>query len=83
MNLSYVYVRQTIILVFYFLCLVTMFIIRPVVSAVFDVRGKAPIYAALYFLPLITFIHAIACGLICKYYDLIISSINIKIFRPP
>ena len=44
-----------------------MFLIRPLVSTILEVRGKAPIYAALYFLPLLTFIHALACGLICKF----------------
>lgn len=44
-----------------------MFIVRPCVSSIVEVKGKAPIYAALYFLPLVTFIHALACGLICKY----------------
>ncbi|KAM7361412.1 JNK1/MAPK8-associated membrane protein [Cochliomyia hominivorax] len=71
-----VYPLQTIILVFYFLCLVTMFIIRPLVSTILEVRGKAPIYAALYFLPLITFIHALACGLI--YYSFPYMSIAIS-----
>lgn len=63
-----VYPLQTIVLVFYFLCLLNMFLIRPVVSKLMDVGGKskAPIYSALYFLPLLTFIHAIGCGLI--YY---------------
>lgn len=58
--------RQTIVLVFYFLCLINMCIIRPLVSTACKIRGKAPIYAALYFLPLLTFLHALACGLICK-----------------
>ncbi|XP_037709656.1 JNK1/MAPK8-associated membrane protein [Drosophila subpulchrella] len=64
-----VYPLQTIVLVFYFLCLVNMFLIRPLVSKVMDVggRSKAPIYSALYFLPLLTFIHALGCGLI--YYS--------------
>lgn len=63
-----VYPLQTIVLVFYFLCLVNMFLIRPLVSKVMDVggRSKAPIYSALYFLPLLTFIHALGCGLICE-----------------
>lgn len=63
-----VYPLQTIVLVFYFLCLAAMFLIRPIVSSLTDVRGKAPIYAALYFLPLLTSIHALACGLIYWFF---------------
>uniref|UniRef100_A0A1B0BPL5 JNK1/MAPK8-associated membrane protein n=1 Tax=Glossina palpalis gambiensis TaxID=67801 RepID=A0A1B0BPL5_9MUSC len=59
-----VYPLQTIVLVFYFLCLINMCVIRPLVSTACKIRGKAPIYAALYFLPLLTFLHALACGLI-------------------
>lgn len=62
-----VYPLQTIVLVYYFLCLLNMFLIRPVISSMFDVRGKAPIYSALYFLPLLTLIHGTCCGLI--YYS--------------
>ncbi|KAI9579366.1 hypothetical protein GQX74_004838 [Glossina fuscipes] len=59
-----VYPLQTIVLVFYFLCLINMCVIRPLVSTACKIRGKAPIYAALHFLPLLTFLHALACGLI-------------------
>ncbi|EDV90555.1 GH14120 [Drosophila grimshawi] len=62
-----VYPLQTIVLVYYFLCLLNMFIIRPVISSMLDVRGKAPMYSALYFLPLLTLIHGTCCGLI--YYS--------------
>ncbi|KAH8408353.1 hypothetical protein KR215_003462 [Drosophila sulfurigaster] len=62
-----VYPLQTIVLVYYFLCLLNMFLIRPLISSLFDVRGKAPIYSALYFLPLLTLIHGTCCGLI--YYS--------------
>lgn len=62
-----VYPLQTIVLVYYFLCLLNMFLIRPVVSSTFDVRSKAPIYSALYFMPLLTLIHGTCCGLI--YYS--------------
>ncbi|XP_030369516.1 JNK1/MAPK8-associated membrane protein [Scaptodrosophila lebanonensis] len=71
-----VYPLQTIVLVFYFLCLVNMFLIRPVVSISLDVRGKAPIYSALYFLPLLTLVHALGCGLI--YYSFPYLSIAIS-----
>ncbi|XP_002001191.3 JNK1/MAPK8-associated membrane protein [Drosophila mojavensis] len=62
-----VYPLQTIVLVYYFLCLLNMFLIRPIVSSTFDVRSKAPIYSALYFMPLLTLIHGTCCGLI--YYS--------------
>ncbi|XP_068152271.1 JNK1/MAPK8-associated membrane protein isoform X1 [Drosophila tropicalis] len=64
-----VYPLQTVVLVFYFLCLVNMFLIRPLICILMDVKGKskAPIYSALYFLPLLTFIHALGGGLI--YYS--------------
>jgi len=68
--LSFCIYRQTIVLVYYFLCLLNMFLIRPVISSMFDVRGKAPIYSALYFLPLLTLIHGTCCGLICKLPNL-------------
>lgn len=45
-----------------------MLIIRPTVGAICKVKGKAPIYAALYFLPLLIFCHALACGLICELF---------------
>ncbi|XP_013102800.1 JNK1/MAPK8-associated membrane protein [Stomoxys calcitrans] len=71
-----VYPLQTIVLVFYFLCFVAMFVTRPMVNTLLEVRGKAPIYAALYFLPLLVFIHALACGLI--YYAFPYMSIAIS-----
>ncbi|XP_037960824.1 JNK1/MAPK8-associated membrane protein-like [Teleopsis dalmanni] len=59
-----VYPLQTIVLVFYFMCLVTMFMIRPIIVSIMKIRGRTPIYSALYFLPLLTFIHALGGGLI-------------------
>uniref|UniRef100_A0A1A9WRN2 JNK1/MAPK8-associated membrane protein n=1 Tax=Glossina brevipalpis TaxID=37001 RepID=A0A1A9WRN2_9MUSC len=74
-----VYPLQTIVLVFYFLCLVNMCLIRPLISTACILRGKDPIYAALYFLPLLTFLHALACGLIFyafPYLSIAISMIS-------
>ena len=56
------------VFVFYTLCLMVMLIIRPVLSSkLMPNRGKSAIYSALYFLPALIVVHAIAAGLICEY----------------
>lgn len=57
----------SMVFVFYTLCLLVMLIIRPALSAkLMPNRGKSAIYSALYFLPALIVVHAIAAGLICE-----------------
>lgn len=57
----------SMVFVFYTLCLLVMLIIRPALSSkLMPNRGKSAIYSALYFLPALIVVHAIAAGLICE-----------------
>lgn len=59
--------RQTMVLVFYLLCIVSMMMIRPCLNKVFLKKGKTAIYCSLYFIPVLSLFHTVAGGLICKY----------------
>ncbi|KAF7280044.1 JNK1/MAPK8-associated membrane protein [Rhynchophorus ferrugineus] len=62
-----VYPLYTIVFLFYISSLILMLLIRPwVCSKYFPGRGKISIYAAMYFIPILIFTHAIMGGLI--YY---------------
>jgi hypothetical protein len=66
---QYIYLlfRYTIVMVYYAFCLVLMMIIRPLLSTQFvNKKGSKSIYAALYFLPILTVVQAICGGLLCK-----------------
>lgn len=60
--------RQTMVLVFYLLCIVLMVFIRPWLNRKYLKQGKSAVYCALYFLPILALLHTIAGGLICKCY---------------
>ncbi|KAK4311663.1 hypothetical protein Pmani_016861 [Petrolisthes manimaculis] len=63
-----VYPLYSMVFVFYTVCLVVMLVIRPALSSkLLPGRGKAAIYSALYFLPILIVIHAVGAGLI--YYS--------------
>lgn len=67
------YSRQTMVLVFYLLCIILMMIIRPILNVHFLKNGRNAVYNALYFIPILGLLHTIVGGLICKK-DLIISN---------
>merc|ERR1712037_547808 len=75
-----VYPRFSIVYVFLGLCLVSMIIIRPLLaSKLLPGRGRNSIYAALYFLPIIAFIHSVLGGVVyysSPYLTLLSSSIT-------
>lgn len=56
------------VLVFYFLCIVSMVVIRPILNKKFLKNGKSALYSALYFLPVIALLHTVVGGLVCKYH---------------
>lgn len=58
--------RQTMILVFYLLCIIMMMIIRPILNVHFLKNGRNAVYSALYFIPILGLLHTIVGGLICK-----------------
>lgn len=63
-----VYPLYTIVFVFYALALLIMLLIRPWVCRKFlPRRSKMSIYAAMYFIPILTLLHAVMGGLLCKY----------------
>jgi len=63
-----VYPRFSIVYVFLGLCLLSMIIIRPLLaSKLLPGRGRNSIYAALYFLPIIAFVHSVLGGVV--YYS--------------
>lgn len=57
------------VLVFYFLNIVLMIIIRPILNNKFLKNGKSALYSALYFLPIIALLHTVVGGLVCEYQD--------------
>ncbi|XP_070577510.1 JNK1/MAPK8-associated membrane protein-like [Ptychodera flava] len=62
------YPLYTIVFIYYAVDLVCMMLVRPVLAAKFCARyGKPSLYAALYFLPILTVTQAVAAGLI--YYS--------------
>jgi len=63
-----VYPLYTIMLIYYAFCLCMLLLIRPILASKFlPVRGKTSIYAAMYFLPGLAVLHAVAGGLL--YYS--------------
>ena len=63
----YAVCRYTIVIVYYVFCLTIMMLMRPMLcSHLVPRRGTRAIYAALYFFPILTVLHAMAAGLICK-----------------
>lgn len=75
-----VYPLYTIMLIYYALCLVTLLLIRPLLAShCLPVRGKTSIYAAMYFLPILTVLHAVCGGLLYfsfPYVTIILSVIS-------
>lgn len=66
-NISYCF-RYTIVFIFYAFALVLMLLIRPWVCRKYLPRqSKMSIYAAMYFLPILSLLQAVIGGLICKY----------------
>lgn len=64
--------RYTIVFEFYALALVIMLLIRPWICRKYlPRRSKMSIYAAMYFIPILTLLHAIIGGLLCKYFTII------------
>lgn len=61
-----VYPLQTLVLVFYFICLLQMMIMRFCLKMMFGIYKKKAVYSAMYFFPILMFLHSVACGLI--YY---------------
>ncbi|XP_055373867.1 JNK1/MAPK8-associated membrane protein [Condylostylus longicornis] len=74
-----VYPLQTIVLVFYLLCLLLMMLVRPLLNRKFLKAGKSAVYCALYFFPILTLLHAVAGGLIYyafPYLSIVISMVS-------
>jgi hypothetical protein len=64
-----VFPLQTLVLIFYLFCVTLMMIIRPSLNAKFlPKNGKMAVYYALYFFPILSLIHTVAGGLICKFF---------------
>lgn len=58
--------RQTMVLVFYLLCIILLMTFRPFLNMKFLKNGKISVYNALYFIPLLALFHTVIGGLICK-----------------
>lgn len=74
-----VYPLQTMVLVFYLLCIVLMMIVRPMLNVYFMKNGKMAVYSALYFIPILALFHTIIGGLMYyafPYLSIIISMIS-------
>ena len=55
------------VFIFYAFAILTMLILRPLIATkLLPKNGKFSIYAALYFFPILTALHAIGSGLICE-----------------
>lgn len=67
LNLIQFVCRQTMVLVFYLLCIVTMMFLRPCLNRIFLKKGKSAVYCSLYFIPVLSLFHTVAGGLICEY----------------
>lgn len=73
-----VYPLYTMIFIFYALCGILMLLVRPLLSSKFlPRRGRTAIYAALYFLPGLSVIHAVGGGLVYFSYQYIIFIISV------
>jgi hypothetical protein len=73
-----VYPLYTMIFMFYVLCGILMLILRPLVTSKFYFRrGKNAVYAALYFLPILAVIHAVAGGLVYISYPFIVFVLSV------
>ena len=63
----------TMIFIFHGLCALLMLMFRPLLSSkILPGRGKSAVYAALYFLPSLSLLHAVAGGLIYASYQYIV-----------
>ncbi|GAB6025245.1 hypothetical protein CHUAL_010667 [Chamberlinius hualienensis] len=75
-----VYPLYTMVLIYYASCLTMMLLLRPwVASKCLPGKGKLSIYAAMYFLPILTILHAICGGLLYyafPYITIILSVIS-------
>ena len=61
------------VFIFHGLCAALMLLFRPLLSTkVLPGRGKVAVYAALYFLPSLSLVHAVAGGLIYASYQYIV-----------
>ena len=58
---------QTMVLVFYLLCIVMMMLIRPWLNRTYLKNGKSAVYSALYFIPILALLHTVVGGLVCEY----------------
>ena len=68
-----VYPFYTIIFVFYGLCGLLMLFLRPLLaSKLLPGRGRSSIFAALYFLPVLAFVQAVAGGLIYEAFPYVV-----------
>jgi len=68
-----VYPLFTMVFMFYVLCGVIMLIIRPLLtSKLLPRKGRTSIFAALYFLPILSLIHAVGGGLVYFAYPYIV-----------
>lgn len=68
-----VYPLYTMVFIFHGLCAILMLLFRPLLSSkVLPGRGRKAVYAALYFLPSLSLIHAVAGGLVYASYQYIV-----------
>lgn len=60
--------RQTMVLVFYLLCIILMMLSRPILNTYLMKKGKMAVYSALYFFPILALFHTIIGGLMCTVH---------------
>ena len=73
-----VYPLYTMIFIFYALCGILMLFLRPLLASKFlPRRGRTAIYAALYFLPALSVIHAVGGGLVYASYQYIVFILSV------
>jgi len=73
-----VYPFYTMVFVFHALCVILMLLVRPCLSAkLLPQRGRNAIYTALYFLPVLSLIHATCGGLVYFIYQYIILILSV------
>lgn len=73
-----VYPLYTMIFMFYAICGLLMLLVRPcLVAKVYPRHGRNSIYAALYFLPILSLIHALCGGLVYMSYPYIVFVLSI------
>ncbi|XP_014665577.1 PREDICTED: JNK1/MAPK8-associated membrane protein-like [Priapulus caudatus] len=74
-----VYPLYTLVFIYNALCLLLLLLLRPAVVRVFSgtQASSSAIYAALYFIPILTVIHAVFCGLLYYSFPYIVVVVSV------